>query len=51
MVDIATVAATFGDRLHAAGIPVTPGTIRPLRRGDRADRPGDDTTTCTGRRG
>lgn len=24
MVDIATVAATFGDRLHAAGIPVTP---------------------------
>ena len=24
MVDIATVAATFGDRLHSAGIPVTP---------------------------
>ncbi|MGZ4673005.1 MAG: vWA domain-containing protein [Ilumatobacteraceae bacterium] len=24
MVDLATVAATFGDRLHAAGIPVTP---------------------------
>lgn len=24
MVDIATLAATFGDRLHAAGIPVTP---------------------------
>jgi uncharacterized protein with von Willebrand factor type A (vWA) domain len=24
MVDIATVAATFGDRLHTAGIPVTP---------------------------
>ncbi len=24
MVDLATVAATFGDRLHSAGIPVTP---------------------------
>ena len=24
MVDLATVAATFGDRLHTAGIPVTP---------------------------
>jgi uncharacterized protein len=24
VVDLATVAATFGDRLHAAGIPVTP---------------------------
>ncbi len=24
MVDIATIAATFGDRLHSAGIPVTP---------------------------
>src|SRR5882724_13370081 len=24
MVDLATIAATFGDRLHSAGIPVTP---------------------------
>ncbi len=24
MIDLATVAATFGDRLHSAGIPVTP---------------------------
>jgi len=24
MVDVATIAATFGDRLHSAGIPVTP---------------------------
>ena len=41
MVDLATVAATFGDRLHSAGIPVTPGAIRAIRRGDRSHRAGD----------
>ena len=51
MVDLATVAATFGDRLHSAGIPVTPERSGRFAAAMELTAPAGDLTTCTGRRG